>query len=41
VIARLVLDRSERAGMLKQINEGNLALDGQHGIYRDRMIDTL
>jgi hypothetical protein len=35
VKARLVLDSSEHAGMLKQIKEGDLALDGQHGIYCD------
>jgi hypothetical protein len=34
-MARLVLDRSEHAGMLARSKEVILALDSQHGIYRD------
>ena len=33
--ARLVLDRSEHAGTLRQIDGADPALDRQHGIYRD------
>jgi hypothetical protein len=35
-MARLVLDRSEHAGMLARSKEVILALDSQHGIYRER-----
>jgi hypothetical protein len=35
IAMRLVLDGSGHAAMLKQIEEGDLALDGQHGVYRD------
>ena len=34
-MARLVLDRSEHAGMPARSKEVILALDSQHGIYRD------
>ncbi len=36
-MARLVLDRSEHAGMLARSKEVILALDSQHGIYRERV----
>ena len=35
-MAHLVLDRSEHAGMLARSKEVILALDSQHGIYRER-----
>jgi hypothetical protein len=37
-MARLVLDRSEHAGMLARSKEVILALDSQHGIYRERIV---
>ncbi len=36
-MARLVLDRSEHAGMLARSKEVILALDSQHGIYREHV----
>jgi hypothetical protein len=36
-MARLGLDRSEHAGMLARSKEVILALDSQHGIYRDTL----
>jgi hypothetical protein len=36
-MARLVVDRSEHAGVLARSKEVILALDSQHGIYRERV----
>jgi hypothetical protein len=35
--ARLVLDCSEHAGMLSRIDGAFLALDTEHGIYREQL----